>query len=77
MTPSPLPASLRPLVEAIVATQDADIHQVSNLPPAPSDLVTLHLYAPPLKAMNRYSITGESLRPFSAAGSFHAGMDVI
>ncbi len=62
---------------AIVATQDADIHQVSNLQPAPSDLVTLHLYSPPLKAMNRYSLTGEQLRPFSAAGSFDADMYVI
>jgi cysteine dioxygenase len=62
---------------SIVATQDADIHQVSNLQPAPSDLVTLHLYSPPLKAMNRYSITGEQLRPFSAAGSFDADMYVI
>lgn len=44
----------------IVATQDADTHQVSNLQPEGRDLVTLHIYSPPLKSMHRFSITGES-----------------
>lgn len=48
------------LAGAIVATQDTDTHQVSNLQPAGSDLVTLHIYSPPLKLMQRFSITGES-----------------
>lgn len=50
---------------AIVATQDADTHQVSNLQPAGSDLVTLHIYSPPLKTMQRFSITGESAGEWS------------
>jgi cysteine dioxygenase len=62
---------------SIVATRDADTHQVSNLQPAPQDLVTLHIYSPPLKAMNRFSISGESLRPFSAAGTFDEDAYVI
>jgi len=42
----------------IVASQDADTHQVSNLQPAGTDLVTLHIYSPPLKTMKVYSIMG-------------------
>jgi cysteine dioxygenase len=40
----------------VVATQDADIHQVSNLESPGVDLVTLHLYTPPLRRMSTYSI---------------------
>jgi cysteine dioxygenase len=42
----------------IVATQDSDTHQVSNLQPMPEDLVTLHVYSPALKTMGHYSIMG-------------------
>jgi len=49
------------LAGSIVATQDADTHQVSNLQPAPQNLVTLHIYSPPLAAMKRYSILGDSV----------------
>ena len=37
-------------------SQDADIHQVSNL--ADDDLITLHIYSPPLLLMGQYSLTG-------------------
>jgi DMSO/TMAO reductase YedYZ molybdopterin-dependent catalytic subunit len=40
----------------IVATQDRDLHQVSNLQPGDADLVTLHVYSPPLLRMATYSI---------------------
>ena len=40
-----------------VVTADADIHQVSNLEPAGHDLVTLHIYSPPLYEMGTYSLT--------------------
>ena len=46
---------------AIVATQDADTHQVSNLQPAGRDLVTLHIYSPPLKSMHTFSLYGEGV----------------
>jgi len=60
--------------DSIVATQDADTHQVSNLQPADCDLVTLHIYSPPLKSMALFSITGETVRPWSiAAGSDEEG----
>jgi cysteine dioxygenase len=39
----------------ICASQDSDIHQMSNLQ-AGSDLVTLHVYSPPLLFMNTYSL---------------------
>jgi len=48
------------LAGAIVATQDTDTHQVSNLQPEGRGLVTLHIYSPPLKSMQRFSITGEN-----------------
>ncbi len=40
----------------VCASQDADMHQVSNLQPPPADLVTLHVYSPPLLAMGTYSL---------------------
>lgn len=42
---------------SISALQDDDIHQVSNLQPPGNDLVTLHVYSPPLVKMNVYSLT--------------------
>ncbi|HZU39254.1 MAG TPA: cysteine dioxygenase family protein [Gemmataceae bacterium] len=41
---------------AVCGSQDADMHQVSNLQPPPADLVTLHIYSPPLLAMGTYSL---------------------
>jgi cysteine dioxygenase len=41
----------------ICASQDSDIHQLSNLQPEPLDLVTLHIYSPSLLWMGTYSLT--------------------
>jgi cysteine dioxygenase len=41
---------------SVMATQDSDLHQVSNLQPGDADLVTLHIYSPPLLWMGTYSI---------------------
>jgi len=38
------------------ATQDLDIHQLAN-GQAEGDLVTLHIYSPPLLVMGQYSLT--------------------
>lgn len=54
----------------MAASQDTDTHQVSNLQPAGQDLVTLHIYSPPLQAMRKYSLTGER------DGSFAPGVSV-
>jgi len=40
----------------VCTTQDSDIHQVSNLQVAGQDLMTLHIYSPPLKQMATYSL---------------------
>lgn len=42
---------------SVCATQDSDLHQISNLQDGTAELVTLHVYAPPLSRMNTYSIT--------------------
>ena len=41
----------------VVGGQDSDIHQISNLQPGSDDLVTLHVYSPPLLVMGTYSLT--------------------
>jgi cysteine dioxygenase len=41
----------------VVGGQDRDIHQVSNLQAADADLVTLHVYSPPLLTMGTYSLS--------------------
>jgi cysteine dioxygenase len=41
----------------VLASQDSDLHQVSNLQPGSADLVTLHVYTPPLEQMGTYSLT--------------------
>jgi cysteine dioxygenase len=45
---------------SIVASEDTDMHQVSNLQAGDADLVTLHVYAPPLLAMNTYTLHDRS-----------------
>lgn len=42
----------------ICASEDEDTHQVSNLQAPGEDLVTLHIYSPPLRKMKKFSITG-------------------
>lgn len=44
----------------IVASHDSETHEVSNLQPAGTDLVTLHVYSPPLKTMRIYSPNGRT-----------------
>lgn len=40
----------------LVITSDDDLHQVSNLQDGRADLITLHVYTPPLLRMGTYSI---------------------
>lgn len=48
----------RPLnVGDICASQDSDTHQISNLQPAGQNLITLHIYSPPLREFHTYSAT--------------------
>jgi cysteine dioxygenase len=45
---------------SVCSTQDLDLHQVSNLQEDGSDLVTLHVYSPPLTRMGTYSLLDQS-----------------
>lgn len=49
---------------SVSASQDDDIHQMSNLQPVGRDLVTLHIYSPPLLVMGTYSLIEPSVREF-------------
>lgn len=48
---------------SVCASQDEDIHQMSNLQSA-LDLVTLHIYSPPLLTMGNYSLTDPVVSEF-------------
>jgi cysteine dioxygenase len=41
---------------SILASEDTDLHQVSNLQAGDANLITLHIYAPPLAVMGTYSL---------------------
>ena len=43
----------------VCSTQDEQVHQVSNLQAADHDLMTLHIYSPPLRKMDTFSLMGE------------------
>ena len=55
----------RDLEEGVVCgSQDDDIHQVSNLQSGDEDLLTLHIYSPPLLSMNMYSLLDSQVQRF-------------
>jgi cysteine dioxygenase len=41
----------------VIGSQDDDMHQISNLQAGGADLITLHIYSPPLMWMGTYSLT--------------------
>ncbi len=49
---------------SVCASQDDDIHQMSNLQSG-IDLVTLHIYSPPLLVMGQYSLTVPTVAEFA------------
>lgn len=48
----------------VCGSQDDDIHEVANLQPDGDDLITLHIYSPPLLTMNTYSLENTSTQRF-------------
>ena len=48
---------------SVCASQDDDIHQMSNLQSG-LDLVTLHIYSPPLLVMGTHSLTERAVAEF-------------
>lgn len=58
-----VPVSSRDLLPGhTCASADEDIHQVSNLQADNADLVTLHVYSPPLLRMEVFSLDTPSVR---------------
>ena len=52
-----VPTGSQSLVAGSVSVSvDVDVHQLANLAPAGHDLITLHVYSPPLSATRTYSI---------------------
>ena len=57
--------STRQLPEGgVCGSQDSDMHQMSNLQPRGHDLITLHIYSPPLLHMGVYTLTDARVRDF-------------
>ncbi|MBI5864522.1 MAG: cysteine dioxygenase family protein [Planctomycetes bacterium] len=48
----------------VCGSQDDDMHQVSNLQGPDEDLITLHVYSPPLLVMGLYSLMDTTVREF-------------
>jgi cysteine dioxygenase len=58
-----IPASTRELPAGhTCASADADTHQMSNLQAGGADLVTLHIYSPPLLRMEVFSLDTPAVR---------------
>jgi cysteine dioxygenase len=51
-------------LNSICVSRDEDIHQMSNLQADDADLVTLHIYSPPLLSMNAYSLSEATVSQF-------------
>lgn len=60
-----IPAGTREIPQgSVCCSYDADIHEMSNLQPGGANLVTLHIYSPPLLVMGTYSLTGTTVGEF-------------
>ncbi len=51
-------------IDAVVASQDDEMHQVSNLQAKGQNLITLHIYSPPLLKMDVFSLTDAHVGEF-------------
>jgi cysteine dioxygenase len=57
----------------VCASADEDIHQVSNLQAGGADLVTLHVYSPPLLRMDMFSLDSGIVREWEDPINFVFG----
>src|SRR4051812_501848 len=57
-------------------SQDADIHQISNLEPEDQPLITLHIYSPPLLVMGKYSLESAQRSEFVEPNYFLEGAGI-
>lgn len=58
-------------VDFVMASQDADTHQIANLQGVETHLVTLHIYAPPLRKMKTYSIDSKKTDVYEPVNEDH------
>lgn len=60
----------------VLGGEDGDVHQVSNLQAGQADLVTLHVYSPPLVFMGTYDLSSANrgLEPLALEFSDAAGI---
>ena len=56
----------------VVTLEDPYVHQVSNLQEAGKDVITLHVYSPPLPRMDTYSLTDRHVGEFRPTVLEHA-----
>ncbi len=61
---------------AVIGGEDSDVHQISNLQAGSADLVTLHVYSPPLIFMGTYDLSSSNrgLEPMALEFSDSAGI---
>jgi len=59
----------------ICAAADDDIHQVANMQAPGTDLITLHIYSPPIKKMRTYDFAAGA--PAGCAGAYDAPADDV
>ena len=52
----------------VCASEEDDCHQVANTQPAGEDLITLHIYSPPLRQFNVYSLDSPTASDQRRAG---------
>ena len=55
----------------VLVSEDADTHQVANLQSEDQDLVTLHIYSPPLRSMKTWSIDSQKTRIYEPVNEGH------
>jgi len=55
----------------VLVSEDADTHQVANLQSTDQDLVTLHIYSPPLRSMKTWSIDSRKTKIYEPVNQGH------
>ena len=55
----------------VMVSEDADTHQIANLQSEGKDLVTLHIYSPPLRSMRTYSIDSRKTETYAPVNEGH------
>ena len=57
--------------DCVLVSEDRDTHQIANLQSQDQDLVTLHIYSPPLRSMKTWSIDSRKTRIYEPVNEGH------